>query len=612
MALIKKLFHKPITVKLRVDSSNGFHLRPIAKFASVAKKYLCDIIIVHKDKSVNAKSVSDILSLALEEKDSFQLICTGRDATKAIQALQNIFNTFSKEIQNTNNITEEDNIYGSQLFTKGEIIYQGIAISPLYIYKEEEKLPKKLLDFKQACKKAINELDDKGKQSADMNADIFMAQKELLLSTCKIVNGLDTLKQYISIQCKTLRSSMLSSKRSDYNDILNLVKKHMGIEVIVNYPKKDFILFADDLLPSQIDILKKTKVKAVVLKNTRLNSHTSILLRDAGICALISDISRIKEKTEIIIDSYIGIVLYDISKETIEIANKRLKKKAQEAILGYESRFDKAITLGNKQINILANVTDVDSAQLSLEEGAEGIGLFRTEFLFKKEQPSFEIQVEAYSKVFDIFENTSIRTLDVGGDKILPYINIPEESNPFLGIRGVRLFQTHPDIMKRQILAILVAAKNRPIKIIFPMISTVEEFIAAKQLTIDIAKENDIEIDKISFGIMIEVPSVLFLIKPLNKVVDFYSIGTNDLNQYLFATDRTHDTLKVDELSSVIFDAIKSVIKQSTKPISICGELASNKNAISKLLELGIDSLSISSKSIAQIKEIIRNSNIDL
>ena len=185
-------------------------------------------------------------------------------------------------------------------------------------------------------------------------------------------------------------------------------------------------------------------------------------------------------------------------------------------------------------------------------------------------------------------------------------MTLPKEENPFLGIRGVRLFKTHPEIIEEQLQAIFLASKNRSLKIMFPMISSVEEFNEAKHFSQEVAKKHQLDIAQLQFGIMIEVPSVLFLIKAFNEVVDFYSIGTNDLTQYLFAIERTHPTLKADALSPVIFDAIETITNQATKPVSICGELAANKNAVPKLLNLGIETLSVSPKSIAQTKETIR------
>jgi len=279
------------------------------------------------------------------------------------------------------------------------------------------------------------------------------------------------------------------------------------------------------------------------------------------------------------------------------------KDKAHSA----SKRFESAQTTQGKTIKVYANVGDVLSAKVAKEEGAEGIGLLRSEFLFKSTKPSLETQTKAYAEIFDSFEDVTVRTLDVGGDKALPYINIPLEDNPFLGVRGVRLFRTHPEILAEQLHAIFVASQGKKVKIMFPMVSTVEEFSKAKTFAKDVAQKHNIDISHIDFGIMIEVPSTLFLIEAFNEMVDFYSIGTNDLTQYLFAVERTHHLLKVDALSPVVFSALQSVVTQANKPVSICGELAANTNAIDKLVNLGLTTLSVNPKSIAQTKETIRH-----
>jgi len=307
------------------------------------------------------------------------------------------------------------------------------------------------------------------------------------------------------------------------------------------------------------------------------------------------------------LDAHSGAVVYSPSKEDLQKATSRLEKNKAQKALALTKRFENATTSKGKHIKILANVSDVSSAKVAKEEGAEGIGLLRSEFLFKEEKPTLEVQTRAYEEIFTLFDDITVRTLDIGGDKALPYMKLPKEENPFLGIRGVRLFQTHPEIMVEQLQAIFLASKNRALKIMFPMISTVEEFHEAKHFAYEVAKKHQLDIAQLQFGIMIEVPSVLFLMEAFNEVVDFYSIGTNDLTQYLFAIERTHPTLKVDELSPVLFNAIETIVNKATKPVSICGELAANKQAISKLLNLGIETLSVSAKSIAQTKEEIRH-----
>ncbi len=607
MGFFSTFFSKPVSSKLTVTSGNGFHLRPVAQFVSVAKKYSCEISTSFNGKDVNAKGVNTLLSLSLEQGDTFTLTCKGKDAQDALDALTNIFNTLMQDDKEIEVVEKEESQYEGT-FIEGDIISSGIAIATVYHYKEELTQKESFLSFEDAFNQSIDELETLyHEQKENNNAGIYLAQKELLASFMTEAHTLQELEDHIERSSAQLLGSKLEAKISDYKDILQRVKKHLGLEIKTLFPDKDFILLANDLLPSQIENLSETSVVGVILKETSINSHTAILLRGAGISSLIADTSLLHEENQIILDAHAAVVVTTPSQNDLGKAEKRFEKDQKQKALASTKRFESAQTKKGKTVKVLANVTDENSAKTAKEEGAEGIGLLRTEFLFKEEQPSFEMQVDSYESIFAYFDDITVRTLDVGGDKALPYIDLPQEENPFLGIRGIRLFKTHPEIMEEQIHAIFLAAKNRPLKIMFPMVSSVEEFNEAKTFAQEIATKHQINISKLLFGIMIEVPSVLFLIESFNEVVDFYSIGTNDLTQYLFAIERTHQTLKTDALSPVVFDAIKMISKQATKPVSICGELAANKEAIPKLLELGIEILSVSAKSIAQTKEEIRN-----
>ena len=607
MKFFSSFFSKPLSTELTVSSGNGFHLRPVAQFVTVAKKYSCDITASFKEKSVNAKSVNTLLGLSLEKGDTFTLICKGKEAQEAQDALTHIFNTLMLDDKEMLVIEKEETSYESD-FIEGDIISSGIAIAPVHKYKERCIQKDNTLTFDDALHKTLNELETLyTEQKEKSNGTIFLAQKELLNSLKEETSTLKDFEDKIKQLSTELRGSKLEAKISDYKDILQRVKKHLGLEIEVLFPDTPFILLADDLLPSQIEKLSKTSVVGVILQETSINSHTAILLRGAGIVSLIAKYTMLDDESQIILDAHSGVVLTSPSKSDLQKAEKRLNENRQLKNLAFTKRFEPAQTTKGKSINVFANVTDENSAKIAKEEGAEGIGLLRTEFLFKETKPSFSMQVSSYEKIFDYFDDITVRTLDVGGDKALPYIDLAKEDNPFLGIRGIRLFKTHPKIMEEQLHAIFTASKNRAIKIMFPMVSSVKEFREAKVFAQNIATKHQLDISNILFGIMIEVPSVLFLIEAFNEVVDFYSIGTNDLTQYLFAIERTHQTLKTDALSPVVFSAIASIMQKATKPVSICGELASNQKAISKLLDYGLTTLSVSAKSIAETKEIIRH-----
>jgi phosphocarrier protein FPr len=403
-----------------------------------------------------------------------------------------------------------------------------------------------------------------------------------------------------------LRGGKMEAKIIDYNDLLARVKRHLGFVTTVPYPQTPFILVADDLFPTQITSLPREAI-GVILQKTTLTSHSAILLRATGIPSLILHATLPKPDTHVILDAHSGLLILTPTTRDINQTKAQQNKDQQAAHTAHTRRHKTASTRTGRQIRVLANVTDINSAQKAQKEGAEGIGLLRTEFLFTQKRPDLETQIADYRTIFALFDEITVRTLDVGGDKALPYIDLPPEDNPFLGIRGVRLIRTHPHLIEEQLHAIYKAAEGKPLKIMFPMVTTPEEFTQAKAFALKTAQKHHCNIDNIRFGIMVEVPSVLFAMKAFNQVVDFYSIGTNDLAQYLFAIERTHPILSFDPQSDILFAALERIVQEADKPVSLCGELAGNMKAIPRLIEMGLQTLSVSPGIIPSVKEKIRN-----
>jgi len=608
MQLFKSLFHKPVSTQLTVTSSNGFHLRPVAQFVHRAKTFKSHLSVIFKDKTVDAKAVNTLLSLSLETDDTFRLTAKGKDAQKALNALESLFKNLMKTDKEVQEIKKETYTYvGSG--EEGDIICQGIVIASTFAYKTQEIVHNNSLSFKEAITKTIKNLLQtyEAERNHTHEAEIYLAQKELLDSLSQDCESLEALEARIVTESSKLKGTKLSAKIADYQDILQQVKTTLGLEIKLLFPKEDFILLADDLLPSEITQISKSTVQGVLLKETSINSHTAILLRAAGIPSLVINTSHVPLGETIILDATAGVIILSPNEADKQKAVTLQLKEKEKEIHAADKRFEQARTPSGKKISVYANVADTESAKKAKEEGAEGIGLLRSEFLFTEQKPSLELQTKAYKAIFELFSDVTVRTLDIGGDKALPYISLPKEDNPFLGVRGIRLLQTHPELLAEQLQAIFIAAENKPIKIMFPMVSSVDEFTQAKAFALDVAKKHNIAIDNILFGMMIEVPSVLFTLAEFDNVVDFYSVGTNDLTQYLFAIERTHPTLKTDTLSPVVFTALESIVNTVTKPVSICGELASNVDAIPRLVQMGYKTLSVTGKSIPLTKETIRN-----
>jgi phosphocarrier protein FPr len=616
MNFLKKIFNKQTIVKsiLTITSSNGFHLRPIAKFANEAKKFNCDISMIAFDEEVSATQVPKIISLSLEKGESFILKCVGSDANEASAHLTTFFEELMENDKEVEKFIQTDESYEAPTLN-GVSVVPGIAIAPLVYCKTVESInSKKSLTIKESIELTQKELERLyNENKSNSEADIYLAHKEILSSDIFQQNfkDVEALKETINIETEKLKGTKFESRIADYKDIQQQILNHIGITTTLTLPTTPYILLVDDLLPSDVPKLVNSPIQGVVLKQGTPTSHASILLRSFAIPTVIIH-DEITETTEAILDTSSGNLVISPTEIDREKAKGKLKVFQEKKAQNYKNRFESTQTLRGKSIKVLANIGDVNSAKEAKELGADGIGLLRSEFLFMEKKPSLEEQTKAYKEIFELFDELTIRTLDVGGDKPLPYAHIEKEQNPFLGIRGIRFSLQEKTLLREQLLAIFKAvnetdARAKRMKIMFPMVNKCEEFIEAKKIAIDVANEHNLDISSIEFGIMLEVPSVIFALQEFDQLVDFYSIGTNDLTQYLYAVERTHPTLQADPISPMIMNALKLIIETTKKPISICGELAGLADATEILVNLGYDTLSVSAKLIPSLKERIRN-----
>ena len=616
MNFLKKLLNINRTqTSLTVTSSNGFHLRPIALFVNESKKFNATIHLKANEKIVSATQVAQILSLGLEQGDSFTLICKGKEGKEANRKLTIFFKNLMENDKEIQEIEQVSACYESATL-KGQTIAKGIAIGALWEYrtiKEDSSVDIDAVSLREAINNTKENLLNQYEQhKAQEESQIFLAQKELLSSEIFSNNfqNVEELKNVIQQEIANLKGGKFESRIADYKDLEQQILKELGIHSELEVPFFPFILVAKELLPSEIDQLSRTAIKGVVLQSGTITSHASILLRSASIPSLIIH-KEIELSKNAILDASSGDLILEPSKNDLQQAKEKQEALIKALDKNFEKRFEHTQTSIGEEITILANVTDLISAKEAKGLGAEGIGLLRTEFLFTKNKPSIEEQTKTYKAIFELFNEVTVRTLDIGGDKSLPYIDIPKEDNPFLGLRGIRFSLQEQTLFKEQLLSIFkavgsISSNKKTIKIMFPMISIPQEFTEAKNIAQTVAKTNNLDISNIEFGIMIEVPSVIFGLKEFNKLVDFYSIGSNDLTQYLFAIERTHPTLTVDPLSPLLLLALEQIRKDVEKPISICGEVAGLEEATQKLIEMGYRKLSVSAKLIPTLKEYIR------
>ncbi|OHR83114.1 phosphoenolpyruvate--protein phosphotransferase [Staphylococcus sp. HMSC34C02] len=428
--------------------------------------------------------------------------------------------------------------------------------------------------------------------------------------------------QFITI-FESMDNEYMRERAADIRDVSKRVLAHLlGVELPnPSMIDESVVIVGNDLTPSDTAQLNKEFVQGFVTNIGGRTSHSAIMSRSLEIAAVVGTKSITKEVKQgdmVIVDGITGDVIVDPTEdELIAYQNKRERffedKKELQKLRDAET-----VTIDGEHAELAANIGTPDDLYGVMENGAEGIGLYRTEFLYmgRDQMPTEDEQFEAYKKVLETMKDKRVvvRTLDIGGDKELPYLNLPKEMNPFLGYRAIRLCLDQQDIFRTQLRALLRASVYGKLNIMFPMVATINEFRDAKAILLE-EKENlkndghDVS-DDIELGIMVEIPSTAALADIFAKEVDFFSIGTNDLIQYTMAADRMSERVSYlyQPYNPAILRLIKQVIEASHKEgkwTGMCGEMAGDETAIPLLLGLGLDEFSMSATSILKARRQI-------
>ncbi|MDW8800123.1 phosphoenolpyruvate--protein phosphotransferase [Clostridium sp. A1-XYC3] len=431
----------------------------------------------------------------------------------------------------------------------------------------------------------------------------------------------DVLNMYAGIFA-AMEDEYMRERGADIKDVgsrilANLAGKAVGISEY----KDNTVVVAHDLTPSDTAQLDRSKVIAFLTNIGGRTSHSAIMARTLEIPAVVGlqDItSAVKDGDTVIVDGVEGIAIVNPDAETVKAyeAKKEAYKKEREEL---KKLIDvKTVTKAGKRVEVAGNIGKPEDVHQVLANGGDGIGLFRTEFLYmdRDDMPGEEEQFESYKYAVEKMEGRPvvIRTLDIGGDKKLPYLPLPEEMNPFLGYRAIRLCLDRTDIFKIQLRALLRASAFGNLKIMFPMISSLEEFLKSKEILEECMDELRTEgkefNENLETGIMVEIPAAAVNADELAKYVDFFSIGTNDLIQYTLAADRMNE--KISYLYNPMHPAVLKLIKMTIeaahkegKWCGMCGEMAGDEKAIPTLVEYGLDEFSMSASSILNAKKLI-------
>ena len=425
-----------------------------------------------------------------------------------------------------------------------------------------------------------------------------------------------------------LDDEYLKERAADVRDIgKRLLRNILGLKIIdLSAIQDEVILVAADLTPSETAQLNLKKVLGFITDAGGRTSHTSIMARSLELPAIVgtgSVTSQVKNDDYLILDAVNNQVYVNPTNEVIDKMRAVQEQVASEKAELAKLKDLPAITLDGHQVEVCANIGTVRDVEGAERNGAEGVGLYRTEFLFMdRDALPTEEQFAAYKAVAEACGSQAVivRTMDIGGDKELPYMNFPKEENPFLGWRAIRIAMYRKEILRDQLRAILRASAFGKLRIMFPMIISVEE-VRALRKEIEIYKqelrdEGKAFDESIEIGVMVETPAAATIARHLAKEVDFFSIGTNDLTQYTLAVDRGNDMIShlYQPMSPSVLNLIKQVIDASHaegKWTGMCGELAGDERATLLLLGMGLDEFSMSAISIPRIKKIIRNTNFE-
>lgn len=531
----------------------------------------------------------------------------------------------------------------------GKIVFRGIAMGPAVVLKKKDETVERqkiedvdhetarFEEAKAASKEQLRKLYEKAvEEVGETNAAVFEVHQMMLDDAAYT----DAVLQMIRTECinaefavavtghdlsevfANMEDDLMRARAADIKDISDrLIRNLNGGEEIGLAAMEPSIIVADDLTPSETVQMDKEKILALVTVHGSADSHTAILARTMDIPALIGvpmDLEQVHTGMTVIADGIRGEVIFDPTLEAVERAEGQIKEEQERQELLQEMKGKETVTRDGRRVYLYANIGGVEDLGYVLENDAEGIGLFRSEFLYlgRDPLPTEEEQFQAYRQVVQTMKEKKviIRTLDIGADKQADHLRLRKEENPALGCRAIRICLKRPDIFKTQLRALLRAAVYGDLSIMYPMITSLWEVDSIYQIVDEVEEEltrEQIPFKRPEQGIMIETPAAVMLSDELAEMVDFFSIGTNDLTQYTLAIDRQNEDLDsfYDPHHKAVLRMIKMVVDNAHrcgKRVGICGELGADPKLTEKFVRMGVDGLSVAPAMILRLRESIR------
>lgn len=530
----------------------------------------------------------------------------------------------------------------------GKSIFKKIAIGKIFFYEKNEYQVKRekienpedeIKRVESAKVVAIGQLDKiyqkAVKEVGEDNAAVFevhmmmLDDEDYLDAIYNIIRTENVCAEYavattgdnFAAMFAAMDDAYMQARAADVKDIFErLVAVLLGRDTDMGSLDEPVILVADDLAPSETVQMDKSKLLAFVTEHGSSNSHTAILARTMNIPALIGiPISKDWKGKLAVVDGYTGTVTIDPDEDYVAEMKAKMEEDERKRQLLTELKGKETVTAdGKKSIHLYANIGSVADTAAAMANDAEGIGLFRSEFLYLESStyPTEEEQFQAYKTVAQNMggRKVIIRTLDIGADKQVDYFNLDKEENPALGYRAIRICLTRKDIFKTQLRALLRASAFGNISVMFPMIISVDEVHQIKAILQEVKDElkaEGIEYKDVEIGVMIETPAAVMISEELGKEVDFFSVGTNDLTQYLLAIDRQNPKLDefYDPHHPAVLRALQMIIDNGHKGgawVGICGELGADLSLTETFLKMGVDELSVSPTFILPVRDVVR------
>ena len=644
-------------LNLVIHNATGLHARPARAFVDLAKQFRSTIKIRHGEKQVNAKSLISVLTLGVRRGEQIVVDVSGDDEEHAAAAIVAAVRDGLGEGPDAGEhaaITPavpaptapaHQQPAGAGAVIQGIAGAPGIAIGPVFrferIYVEVrerfagvDKEHARLQSALEAAQHQLNTLHAEVAQRADASeAAIFQVHHEILSDPglidavrAAIADGRSAAEAWQiataehAAELAELSDALLAERAADIRDVgARVLRLLTGAgDAAPALPDESVIVVANDLTPSETVALDPQRVLGFCTAVGGPNAHTAILARALGLPAIVSagaGVLELAAGTQVILDGGTGMLTVSPSADLIADARAAQRRQQQQRADAARSAAEPAVTADGHRVEIVANIGGADEAGPAVEGGAEGVGLFRTEVIFldpkRVTEPTEEEQFAIYRDVAKAFggQPVIIRTLDIGGDKEVAYLDLPREDNPFLGVRGLRLCLEHPDLFRTQLRAILRAASFGKLRIMFPMVADIGELRTARAIVEQLRAE--LGAPPVEVGIMIEVPSAALMADVLAREADFFSIGTNDLTQYTLAMDRMHPTLasQADDLHPAVLRLIAKTVEgahAAGKWVGVCGNLGSKPQAVPILVGLGVDERSIAIKDIPLVKAQIR------